>query len=180
MTPAYVKLPIALLASLTLCGLTGCKTAGELLKIDSTASTEQEMPEKTAKAAEGGYRDPGVVVLSDDARIAGSDVAIANDDSRAAGSADSSFERASNVAASASEDLVMEPTRVSAYQASIFSTAPPPVAEEEAIGRETTASLIPAGVPQHGYNAASASLFSARRPQPPAAPLEPENADSGL
>lgn len=66
-------------------------------------------------------------------------------------------------------EVVMEPTGVSAGQASIFSTQGAVAAESGPMARETPASLVPSGVPQHGYNAAVASLFSA--PQPAEPPL---------
>jgi|GEM_PF-6503248 hypothetical protein len=64
-------------------------------------------------------------------------------------------------------EVVMQPTGVSAGQSSIFSTGGAIAADAAPMARETPASLVPSGVPQHGYNAAVASLFSAPRPADP-------------
>lgn len=65
-------------------------------------------------------------------------------------------------------EVVMQPTGVSAGQASIFSAQGPVAADSAPMARETPASLVPSGVPQHGYNAAVASLFSApQQAEPP-------------
>ncbi|MCL6707996.1 hypothetical protein M8R20_13405 [Pseudomonas sp. R2.Fl] len=58
-------------------------------------------------------------------------------------------------------EVVMQPTGVSASQSSIFSVGGAVAADAAPTARETPASLVPSGVPQHGYNAAVASLFSA-------------------
>ncbi|MBO3760118.1 hypothetical protein [Ciceribacter sp. L1K22] len=71
-------------------------------------------------------------------------------------------------------EVVMQPTQVAAGQSSIFSAQGAAVAEAAPRAPETPASLVPTGVPQHGYNAAVASLFSAPAPAQP--PIYPETA----
>ncbi|MBP1849910.1 hypothetical protein [Rhizobium halophytocola] len=178
MTPALHRIAIGLAAVCLVSGtLTGCKTAGELLAVNTAGKGKAA---KTADAAVDGYSDPRVMVLSDDARIAGTNATIDTADDMPAGHpAGTGQATALNSAPADLGELTTQPTGVSAYQSSIFAAAPQPAIETPG-GRETQASLMPVGMPHYGYNAASASLFSARRPVVAAAADTGAGMDDGL
>lgn len=149
---------IALLAAgctTTAKDLLGLETSEELAANETTVA-----PAKGATAGKKGYVDPMVVSAAGDEDVAASDMAAA--------------EQPIPGDPSQVGEVVMQPTQVSAGQSSIFSSQGPAVAESAPRAPETPASLVPTGVPQHGYNAAVASLFSAPAPVEP--PLYPETA----
>lgn len=160
--PSSLSLPLSLfLLATSALALSGCMTsAKDVLGISAKeeAIDEQDAPE-VVRRPEHEYVDPMVASAADgEDSVASPAGQTAATDPIATGGADLA-------------GRITQPTGVSAGQSSLFSSYAPPAEEEPGLARETPASLIPTGVPQHGYNAASASLFSTPRSAQPDAQM---------